>query len=143
MDKTLNAFLHPLQVENKKVVVSKRFIGDDGKPIAFEIRPIGEDENGKLIKKHTKRDKQGVEAFNRVAYVHELTAMAVIYPDLTNAELQNGYGVMGAENLLAKMLLIGEYADLSDAVMELSGIENDINDDIEEAKNSSGREMQN
>ena len=35
----LDAFLHPIAVEEiKKVEISKRFVGEDGKPVPFEIK---------------------------------------------------------------------------------------------------------
>ena len=132
---SLEAFLNPVKVENKKVIVSNRFKDKDGKPVPFEIRPITQEENKMLIKKYTKRDKKGQEYFDRAEYISELTASAVVFPDLTNAELQKAYGVLGASALLQKMLYVGEYAELTLAVQELSGLDADINDDIEEVKN--------
>ena len=79
--------------------------------------------------------KTGNETFNRVAYNHALTALAVVEPDLNNAELQKAWGVLGSEKLLTKMLYVGEFANLLEAVQDLSGLDQDINDDIEEAKN--------
>lgn len=132
---SLSAFLHPEQAENKEVLVSERF-KENGKPVPFVIRPITQDENGELLKKYRKVDKKtGNETFNRVAYNHALTALAVVEPDLNNAELQKAWGVLGPEKLLAKMLYVGEFANLLEAVQELSGLDQDINDDIEEAKN--------
>jgi hypothetical protein len=131
---TLSAFLHPIKVENKEVVISDRFI-EDGKPVPFIIKPITQGENKILINKYTKKDKNGVENFNRTEYVSALTASAVVYPDLTNAELQKAYGIIGEASLLNEMLLVGEYAELAQAVQALSGLEKNINEDIEEAKN--------
>lgn len=131
---TLNAFLHPVQVENQEVVVSNRFV-ENGKPVPFVIRPITQEENKHLLKKYTKRDKKGTDTFERAEYVSALTAAAVVFPDLTNAELQKAYGVIGESSLLQKMLYVGEYAELAQAVQELSGLDQDINEDIEEAKN--------
>lgn len=132
---SLSAFLHPEQAENKEVLVSERF-KENGKPVPFVIRPITQDENGELLKKYRKVDKKtGNETFNRVAYNHALTALAVVEPDLNNAELQKAWGVLGPEKLLAKMLYVGEFANLLEAVQELSGLDQDINDDIEEVKN--------
>ena len=132
---SLSAFLHPEQAENKEVLVSERF-KENGKPLPFVIRPITQDENGELLKKYRKVDKKtGNETFNRVAYNHALTALAVVEPDLNNAELQKAWGVLGPEKLLAKMLYVGEFANLLEAVQELSGLDQDINDDIEEVKN--------
>lgn len=131
---SLNAFLHPVQVGNKEVVVSDRF-QDNGKPVPFQIRPITQKENEGLIRKYTKRDKKGNETFDRVSYNQELTAVAVVEPDLENAELQKAYGVLGATKVLTAMLYVGEFAALMEAVQELSGLDKDINDDMEEAKN--------
>ena len=131
---TLNAFLHPIKVENKEVVISDRFV-ENGKPVPFVIKPITQEENKNLINRFTRKDKKGVETFNRTEYVSALTASAVVFPDLTNAELQKAYGVIGETSLLNNMLLVGEYAELAQAVQTLSGLEKDINEDIEEAKN--------
>ena len=131
---SLNAFLHPVQVENKEVIVSNRF-QENGKTVPFVIRPIAQEENKMLIKKFTKKDKKGNESFDRAEYVSALTASAVVFPELTNAELQKAYGVLGESSLLQKMLYVGEYAELAQAVQNLSGLDQDINDDIEEAKN--------
>jgi hypothetical protein len=131
---SLNAFLHPIQVENKEVIVSKRFI-EGGKPIPFIVRPITQEENKYLIKKYTKKDKKGADTFDRAEYVQAMTASAVVFPDLTNAELQKAYGVLGESTLLQKMLYVGEYAELAQAVQEISGLDKNINEDIEEAKN--------
>ncbi|MNN89462.1 Phage XkdN-like protein [compost metagenome] len=57
------------------------------------------------------------------------------FPDLKNAELQKSYGVMGAEALLHKMLLPGEYANLVQKVQELNGFDADMNELVEEVKN--------
>ena len=131
---SLNAFLHPIQVENMKVIVSNRFL-EDGKPVPFIIRPISEKENGMLIKKYTKKDKTGRDILDRTEYAHALVASAVVFPELSNAELQKKYNVLGEASLLTEMLNVGEYTLLSNKVSELSGLNQDINKDIDEAKN--------
>ena len=95
----------------------------------------GPKENEELLKKYRKVDKQGVEQFNRIGYNQELVAAAVVEPDLNNAELQKANGVLGAAKTLAAMLYVGEYASLMEAVQELSGLDKDINDEVEEVKN--------
>lgn len=130
---SLNAFLNPVQVENKEVIVSNRFM-EDGKVIPFIIRPITQKENEQLIKKYSKKDKKGQETFNRTEYVQALTASAVVFPNLSDAKLQERYG-LGETEVLKNMLLVGEYATLAQEVQTLSGLDTDINEDIEEAKN--------
>ncbi|WFR57280.1 phage portal protein [Anaerocolumna sp. AGMB13025] len=130
---SLKAFLNPVQVENQEVVVSNRFM-EDGKVIPFIIRPITQKENEQLIKKYTRKDKKGTETFNRTEYVQALTASAVVFPNLFDAKLQDKYG-LGETETLKNMLLVGEYATLAQAVQSLSGLDTDVNEDIEEAKN--------
>lgn len=132
---SLSAFLNPVQTENKEVIVSERF-RENGKTVPFVIRPITQQENETLMKKHRSVDKKsGVEQFNRISYNRELTAMAVVEPDLNNAELQKRYGVLGTDKVLSAMLYVGEYGTLMEAVQELSGLDQDINEDMDEAKN--------
>lgn len=132
---SLNAFLNPVKIENKEVLVSSRFV-EDGKVVPFEIRPITQEENEKLMSRFTLTDKKtGVQSFDRSGYIARLTADAVVSPDLKNADLQKAYGTMGEVNTLKKMLYAGEFALLVGEVQELSGFDEDINKDIDEAKN--------
>jgi len=132
---SLNAFLNPVKLENKEVIVSNRFM-EDGKPVPFMIRPITQKENELLIKKYTKKDsKKGLETFNRTGYVQALTASAVVFPNLADAKLQEVYG-LGESEALISMLYVGEYAVLAQEVQALSGLDVDINEDIEEVKNA-------
>lgn len=132
---SLKAFLNPVIPQNEKIVVSKRFV-ENGEPVKFEIRPILQSENDKLMKKHTKKDKKSqIETFDRQAYISELTAAAVVFPDLKNAELQKAYSALGEAECLKNMLLIGEYGELVQQVQKLSGLDDDINDLVEEVKN--------
>lgn len=132
---SLKAFLNPVKAENKEVIVSERF-REDGKLVPFTIRPVTQEENEEILRKYRKKDKKGEESFDQIGYNHELVASAVAFPDLNDADLQKAYGVLGATKLLKKMLLIGEFTALAEEVRALSGLDEDINEDIEEAKNS-------
>lgn len=131
--KSLSAFLNPIRSEEKEVVVSNRFI-EDGKAVPFVIRAINQKENEALIRKHTKQGKNG-PYFDQTGYSHAITAAGVVFPDLKNAELQKAYNVVGENELLKEMLLVGEYAILSEEIQKLSGLNSDINEHIEEVKN--------
>ena len=131
---SLKAFLNPIKPENKEVIISDRF-QEDGKPVPFVIRPITQKENELLVKKHMKKDKKGNEFLDRINYTYDLVANSVVFPDLKNAELQRAYGVLGEIELLKVMLLAGEYAELAQQVQKLSGLDIDINEEIEEVKN--------
>ena len=51
---SLNAFLHPVQAENREVIVSNRF-QENGKPVPFVIRPITQQENEEFIRKQDRK----------------------------------------------------------------------------------------
>ena len=135
MERSLAAFLNPVKVENEFIVVSDRF-KENGEAVKWEIRGITSEENTNIMKKNTRRDKKTKqEIFDRSAYMDELVASAVVYPDLKNAELQKAYGVIGEVKLLNKMLLLGEFMTLSEAVQKLSGLDVEDEDQVEEIKN--------
>lgn len=128
------------KIENKKVVVSKRFKDEDGKPIPFEIKALSADENDELQKRCMVnipvpgQRGQYTRELDQIKYTAMLLTESVVYPDLNEAELQDSYGVRGAEALLRKMLYTGEYNKLAQEVAALSKIEV-LADLVEEAKN--------
>lgn len=73
----------------------------------WKIRAISQAENVEIWKKSGENPKR---------YESMVLAASVVFPDLKGADLQDSYGVMGAENLLEKMLTAGEFAALQDAV---------------------------
>ena len=125
---------------NKKVVVSDRFKDDKGTPVEWEIRSISADEDEAIRKSCTRRvpvpgrKNQFTQEFDGNTYLAKLAAKAVVYPDLNDAELQNSYGAMGAEQLIKAMLYKDEFDALTEKLVEASETE-DINDLTEEAKN--------
>ena len=132
---SLSAFLHPEKTGNKEVIVSDRF-KENGKVVPFVIRPLTQEENAALLKQYRKVDKNsGTEIFNRIGYNQAMVAAAVVEPDLNSAELQKAWGVLGPERVLTTMLYVGEYSKLMEEVQKLSGLDTDLNDEIEEAKN--------
>lgn len=112
------------------VIISERFIDENGKLIPWKIRSMSEKEN-ELIRKNTPRDKKG--NIDGEAYAVKLVAESVVFPNLKDADLQKSYGVMGAEDLIKEMLLSGEYSRLCQKVQEANGF--DINEMIQYAKN--------
>ncbi|MBY9078308.1 phage portal protein [Paenibacillus sp. HN-1] len=120
-------------------VVSTRFKDKDGKPIPWKLQSISEEDNKAIRKSATKRNKgkygQYTTETDSDDYVAKLVVASVVYPDLKSAELQKSYGVLGAEVLLRKMLLPGEFAALVDRVQSLNGFDQDINELVEEVKN--------
>ncbi|HCC01903.1 MAG TPA: phage portal protein [Ruminococcaceae bacterium] len=132
-------------IETVKVAVSKRFIDPTtGKPAEWELKAIPADKNGKLRNKNLKpvpvEGKHGVYTMqlDTAKYFSEMIAATVAFPNLSDAELQNSYGVMGEEALLGKMLLPGEYDNLLAAVQSVNGYDEDAEkqaDEVQQVKN--------
>lgn len=139
---SLKAFMaqNALKPENEMIVVSERFINEDGKPEKWEIKAISQKEDQELRKSATKvrggkRGRPRVEEMDMNEYLTKTVAAAVVHPNLNDAGLQDSYGAHGAEDLIQKMLTAGEYTELLIAVQELSGFDVDDEELEEEAKN--------
>ncbi|WP_152393760.1 phage tail assembly chaperone [Paenibacillus guangzhouensis] len=138
---TLSAFFanNVVSEVTQEVIVSDRFKGDNGKPIFWKIRGLSEGENSELRKAATKKvkGKGGVTTpeIDYESYMTKMIVASVVFPDLKEADLQKSYGVIGADDLLRKMLLAGEYGQLLQAVQSVNGFDQDINDLVEEVKN--------
>lgn len=132
----LNAFLNPIKVENKKIVVSDRFIDND-KSVEWEIKTITATEEEAIRKSCTKKGTKAKskEEFDPDLFNTKIMTACVVYPDLKNAELQNAYDVMNAEDLLKEMLTMGEYMNLLRFVQEINGFHKTIEELLDEAKN--------
>lgn len=109
------------------LVISRRFVDDDGKPIEFIIKAVTEAEN-EVLRMEARRPVGGELKFDSKNYCNRLLATSVVYPNLKNAELQRSWGVYSAEDLICKMLLAGEYSKLLNAVKKLCGFDENIQD---------------
>jgi len=141
MSSNLKGFFkeNAIKANGIKYVASERFLGDDKKPIEWEIIPVNSEIAEELKKQAIKRVqvKRGVfqNETDLNKYACLLAVACTIYPNLNDADLQNSYGAMGAEELLKKMLLPGEFAEYMLKVQEICGFDKDMNDLVEEAKN--------
>lgn len=119
--------------------VSKRFKDAEGNPVSWKLKTMTEEENESIRKSAQKRVKlkggQYTTETNNDEYLAKLAVASVVFPDLKDAELQRSYGVLGADKLLRKMLLPGEYGHLLEKVQEMNGFDLDINDLKDEVKN--------
>ena len=126
--------------ETIKYVASKRFV-DKGKPVEWEIKAIDSDLDEALRKDCTKRvpipGKRGQynQEIDTDKYIAKMCVACTVYPNLNDAELQDSYGVNGADTLLKKMLKPGEYTDYKAKVMEVNGYDMSMEDLVDEAKN--------
>lgn len=133
--------------ENVQYVASNRFKDKNGNPIPWELRALSADENNAIKKQCITRKpvvgKKGqyTNEFDNLKYISLLCVSSIVTPNLNDAKLQDswskkaGYPIMNGIDLLNTMLLSGEYDLLSQKVQEVNGYADDINEDIEEAKN--------
>lgn len=139
----LTAFLsqNAIKIENEKHVVSKRFLDENKEPMKWEIQSVTSQEDEILRKLCTKRlpipgkKNQFTNETDYTKYVGLLAVKCTVYPNLNDAQLQDSYGVMGADELLKTMLLPGEYADYLSLVQKINGFEQSFEEKVEEAKN--------
>ena len=117
------------------VVISNRFKDQEGQPVKWKLRAITEEINAEIKKACTKKDKKGRIEFDNNEYLTKVAVEGTVFPNLKDAELQKSYGVVGANTLLKKMLLAGEFSLLAEKISDLSGFNLSLQDQVEEAKN--------
>ena len=129
MAKSLSAFLaqNAKKVDNRKIALSPRFVDENGKAMEWEITCITAAENQNLRKDSLRNipipGKRGqyTQEMDTAQYQAKLAARCTVFPDFNDAELQESYGVMGAEQLAGAMLTPAEFDDLIIAITELCG----------------------
>lgn len=127
--------------EEVEYVASKRMVDENGEPVAWKLKAIDSDMDEKLRKECTKKvavngkKNQYVPETDMDKYLAKLCVACVVYPNLNDVELQDFYGVKGAEALLKKMLKPAEYTNLKVRVNEILGYDMSMEEEVEEAKN--------
>lgn len=135
----LQAFLNPVFAEEvKEVVISKRFVDKDGKPVPFRIKTIMQEENERLTRKCRKVETirgQRVESMDNQKYNRALIVACTIEPDFRNADLCKAYGTVDPLDLPGKMLTVGEANNLAREILDLNGFSDEAEQLEDEAKN--------
>ncbi len=104
----------------------------------FRIRAVDEEQAARIRAGAMRKGAHKGIAYREIdaeANMLGLVIACVVAPDLQNAELQAAWGVMGAESLVRKMLLPGEYAALSQEVSAICGFDEDMEALVDQAKN--------
>ena len=139
----LSGFLkqNAVRVENEKTAVSGRFLDGEKKPLLWEIKCITPAEDEEIRRECLRRapvpGKKGqyTAEVDADLYMGKLAAKCTVFPDLDDRELQDSYGVMGADRLLKAMLTPGEYAEYLNRVQALNGFDVTMDERVEQAKN--------
>lgn len=137
----LSAFLaeNVEQVENEFYVASKRIKDENGNPIPWEIRCIPSAEVEALRESCMRRVPGKKNRMQRevdtAKFLVKFAVACTVFPNLNDAQLQDSYHVMSAEELLQTMLTPGEYTDYTQKVSAICGYEEEFSEVVEEAKN--------
>jgi hypothetical protein len=133
----LNLFLkeHKIEEGNVKYAASVSFRDEDGKPIEWELKPLKTRE-AENIRAQCNEVKGGKVKTDTAKFNRMVAAACTVYPNLKSSELQDSYGVMGAENLITEMLdNDGEYQRYVQKCLEVSRYNKSDMDLVDEAKN--------
>lgn len=140
----LSRFLKKNKVvkENIKVAATRSLTDESGAPLLWEIRPVSTKEDSAI------RDECTVEVpvtgkpglyrpkLNSNKYLAKLAAACIVYSNLNDKELQDSYGVMGAEQLVMEMLDDpGEFNEFMSRIQSYHGFDQSFQDKVDEAKN--------
>jgi superfamily I DNA/RNA helicase len=139
---SLQAFLNKDKRDRKnqaiEFVVSEDFKDQEGNVVPFQIKPIGFGQFSAIREQNSKTEvnnKQIIKKTNEGATTLALCAKSIVHPDLKSAELQDFYGVMTEVDLIDAMLDFKEIEKLAEKIMEISGLQQDVNELKDEAKN--------
>jgi hypothetical protein len=106
---------------------------------AIILRPLASGEadviNDRCFKNKPGKGGKQERVFDLVKYNREISIASIVFPDLNDKELQESYGVLGADNLYSKMFYLGEANQILEKVTDISGIGKTMDEEIEEAKN--------
>ena len=127
-----------IKAEPVEAVISERFRKEDGSAEVWRFGAITGAEDEELRREASVRRAaaDGLGAYvtetDYNKYVGLLAARCVLYPDLTNVELQNSYKVYSPDALLKTMLTAGEFAEAAAVAQRASGF--DMTEAVEAVK---------
>lgn len=130
-----------IQKQNVMHPATKSLVDEKGEPLLWELKPLTTKENEAIRESCTievpikGKPNQYRPKVDMNKYQTKLMCAAIVSPDLNNAELQNSYGVMSAEELIKEMIDDpAEYTDLMIFIQQLSGFKT-LQEEVDEAKN--------
>lgn len=127
---------------NLKIVATRSLVDEVGKPLLWEVRPLTTKEDNSIRDECTMdipvTGKPGLyrQKLNTNKYLAKMATSSTVYPNLNDKELQDSYGVMGAEQLLLEMIDDpGEYNEFMGRLQQFHGFTESFQEKVDEAKN--------
>ncbi|MGE5704273.1 MAG: phage tail assembly chaperone [Clostridia bacterium] len=128
------------QVITEEVVVSRRYVDEDGNPVPFVLKAIDtrriEELQDECTVPQIKKGKKVGETVDWKRFAARLAIESTVYPDFKDPELLRSYNLVDPCDLLKEILSVGgEYAELIQAVQRVNGFDTDFEELVEDAKN--------
>lgn len=122
---------NPVDDVTEEVIVSKRL-----EKFPFKIKAMTGKEFSEYQKLATAIGKKKKISFDSQKFNEQVVLNHVIEPNFRDAESIKAAKCLSPEQFLYRSLLAGEISELSNKISMLSGFDSDIEETIEEAKNS-------
>ncbi|MDY3902453.1 phage tail assembly chaperone [Peptoniphilus sp. SGI.035] len=138
MEKNLSYFMPEVAKEKREnidIIVSDRFVDEDGNPIPWKFRLLSAKEIDELKNNAIVKKNKSLLKVDTKKIIIDTISETIIYPNLKSEELQNAYGAMNISELLDKMLEGREYERFTDKLMKAQGFMDDPDVIIGDAKN--------
>lgn len=132
MSELLNFLIeNPIDDLRAEVIVSNRL-----KKFPFEIKAMTGPEFDNYSQLATKVGRHNKATFNSKLFNEQVVLNHTVKPNFRDAEAIKKAGCTTPEQFLYKSLLAGEISELAQQISTLSGFDKDINEVIDDAKNS-------
>ena len=130
------------EIKPTSVIVSKRFVDEDGNIIPFRIKPISSKRIEQIQEDCTTPIKRkgrltGEEKIDYNRFGARIGIESTVYPNFRDADLLQDYGLVDPVDLAKEILSVGgEYAEWISQVQRINGFDEDFEELVKSAKNS-------
>lgn len=119
----------------EQVIFSSRLKNDDGSPVTATVTPISSRQLADYRKQVTKAGKKGKIDFDQYRYYNLIVLNHTVDPNFKDEKEIKELGCQTPEQLLDKLLNAGEVENLVQAILEISGLDESIEELKDQAKN--------
>lgn len=130
------------EIKPEEHIISTRFVDDEGKPIPFVFKAISTEMLEQLQDDCTvpimRKGKKEGEKLDTKRFGARLAVETTVYPNFKDPQLLASYGCVDPVDLVKKICCVsGEYAELIRVVQLVNKFDEDFEELVDDAKNSS------
>ena len=111
-----------IKIENVKYIASDRFKDENGEVIEWELKVLDNKKVDELRNRFSSRsfvNHKEEFKFNSEDFMKVFVTEAIVFPNLTDKDLQDSYGVFNPYELLQEILTVGELTRLTEYINNL------------------------